>query len=62
MCCNHCNICIMTYLKAVVAMGQGHILTYTLKVHILANFANLIQLTGKIGAHEISGVSDDRKI
>ena len=52
----------MTYLKAVVAMGQGHILTYTLKVHILANFANLIQLTGKIGAHEISGVSDDRKI
>ena len=34
MCCNHCNICIMTYLKAVVTMGQGHILTYTLKVHI----------------------------
>ena len=31
-CCNHCNICVMTYLKA---MGQGHILTYTLKVHNL---------------------------
>ena len=32
MCCNHCNISVMTYLKA---MGQGHILTYNLKVHNL---------------------------
>ena len=34
MCCNRCNICIMTFFKAVVATGQGHILTYDLKVHI----------------------------
>ena len=58
MCCNHCNIRVMTFLKA---MGQGHILTYTLKVHNLgelnlANLANLIQLTPKIDTYGISGV------
>ena len=42
MCCNHCNICFMTYLKA---MEQGHILTYTLKVHNLGGtkFGKLIK-------------------
>ena len=58
MCCNHCNIRVLTFLKA---MGQGHILTYTLKVHNLgelnlANLANLIQLTPKIDTYGISGV------
>ena len=58
MCCNHYNICVMTYLNA---MGQEHILTYTSKVHNfgvlnLANLANLIQLTSKIDVHGISGV------
>ena len=48
----------MTFLKA---MGQGHILTYTLKVHNLGelnlpNLANLIQLTPKIDTYGISGV------
>ena len=33
--CNHCNICIVIYLKVVVAKRQGHIPTYDLKVHIL---------------------------
>ena len=47
-------------------MGQGHILTYILKVHNfffwgggvqnLANLANLIQLAPKIDAHGILGV------
>ena len=42
MCCNHCNRCFMTYLKA---MEQGHILTYTLKVHNLGGtkFGKLIK-------------------
>ena len=42
-------------------MGQGHILTYTLKVHNLGelnltNLANLIQSPPKIDTHGISGV------
>ena len=36
MCCNHCNICIMIYHKA---MGQRHILTHTLEVHNLGGGA-----------------------
>ena len=58
----------MTYLKAI---GQGHILTYTLKLHNffflgvvlnLENLANLIQLTPKIDGLGISGVSDELNI
>ena len=66
MCWNHCNICAMTYLKG---MGQGHILTHTLKLHNLGegvlnleNLANLIQLTPKIDGLGISGVSDELNI
>ena len=55
----------MTYLKAI---GQGHIFTYTLKLHNLGgginleNLANLIQLTLKIDGLGISGVSDELNI
>ena len=56
----------MTYVKG---MGQGHILTHTLKLHNLGegvlnleNLANLIQLTPKIDGLGISGVSDELNI
>ena len=61
MCCNRCNICLMTYLNAVVAMEQGHILTYNLKVHIfggtkLGKFRKFNAVDSKYWSHEISGV------